>query len=163
MFVSLSQKFWAKKVFFLGGGIFSKNQHFQWNLIPKWILRLKKMYTLIYVKVKIQKLQRSIDFKNSGLTPLLNCHPEYLKSTSLDETIRYASKWFITTQKTQNLKFVNFNCIAYAQPIPRPLESRITIITYQKKRSLLYEFEGISDQNVGESDFSCIYNGRAVR
>ena len=41
----------------------------------KWILRLitlPKMYTLLYFTVKIQKLQRSINFRNWGLTPLLN-------------------------------------------------------------------------------------------
>ena len=32
------------------------------------------MYTLIYVTVKIQKLQRSINFRNSGLTPLLSSY-----------------------------------------------------------------------------------------
>ena len=33
------------------------------------------MYTLIYVTVKIQKLQRSINFRNSGLTPILIDYP----------------------------------------------------------------------------------------
>ena len=32
-----------------------------------------------------------------------------LKYTSLDETIRYSSKWFILTEK----------CVTYPQPIPR--------------------------------------------
>ena len=30
-----------------------------------------------------------------------------LESTSPNETIRYASKWFILTQRMQNLEFVN--------------------------------------------------------
>ena len=45
-----------------------------------------------------------------------------LESTSLDETIRCVSKWFIQTQRRQKLEFVNFKCITYAQLIPLPLE-----------------------------------------
>ena len=47
----------------------------------------------------------------------LNYHLEYFESTSLF----YASKWFILTQRTQNLQFVNIKCAAYAQPITLPL------------------------------------------
>ena len=47
----------------------------------------------------------------------LNCHPEYFKSTSLDETIRRASKWFILTQRMQNQEFVNLKRVTYAQLI----------------------------------------------
>ena len=44
-----------------------------------------------------------------------------LEPASLDETIRCASKWFILTQRTQNLEFFNLKCITYAQPIPLSL------------------------------------------
>ena len=44
-----------------------------------------------------------------------------LESTSLDEIIKYASKWFILAQRTQNLMFVNLKCVTYAQPIHLPL------------------------------------------
>ena len=40
------------------------------------------------------------------------------RSTSVDETIRFASKLFILIQ---NLEFVNLKCIAYPQPIPLSL------------------------------------------
>ena len=46
-----------------------------------------------------------------------------LESTSLDETIWCASKWFILTQITQNLEPVNLKCVTYAQPIPLPLHT----------------------------------------
>ena len=32
----------------------------------------------------------------------------------LDETVKCASKWFILTQRTQNLEFVNLKCVTYA-------------------------------------------------
>ena len=35
--------------------------------------------------------------------------------------ITYASKWFILTQRTQNLQYINIKCVAYAQPITLPL------------------------------------------
>ena len=47
-----------------------------------------------------------------------------LESTSLDETIRCASKWFILRQ-LQNLELLNLKCVTYTQPIPLPL----TILT----------------------------------
>ena len=40
-----------------------------------------------------------------------------LGSTHLNETIRYASKWFILTQNPES---VNLKCITYPQPIPLP-------------------------------------------
>ena len=43
------------------------------------------------------------------------------ESTTLDKTIRFASKWFILTQKTQNLEMVNLKSVTYAQPIPLSL------------------------------------------
>ena len=46
-----------------------------------------------------------------------------LEFTSLDETKRCSSKWFILTQKTQNLAFVNLKCVTYARPILLPLDS----------------------------------------
>ena len=46
-----------------------------------------------------------------------------LESTSLEETNRCASKWFILTQKTQNLEFVNLKCVSYAQLIPLALSA----------------------------------------
>ena len=49
-----------------------------------------------------------------------------LETTSRDETIRSASKWFIQTQRTRNLQSVNLKCVtyhAYTQPIPLPLNS----------------------------------------
>ena len=48
-----------------------------------------------------------------------------LGSTSLDEFIKCASKWFILRQKTQNLEVVNLKCVTYAQPIPLPLNTNI--------------------------------------
>ena len=36
-----------------------------------------------------------------------------LESTSLDETINYASRCFILAQRRQNLEFVNLKCITY--------------------------------------------------
>ena len=44
-----------------------------------------------------------------------------LESTTLDETSRCASKWFILALKTQNLELVNLKCVTYAQPIPLSL------------------------------------------
>ena len=42
-----------------------------------------------------------------------------LESTTLDETIRCTSKWFILKfKKKQNLKLVILKCVTYAQPIP---------------------------------------------
>ena len=41
-----------------------------------------------------------------------------LESSTLDETLRCASEWFmLTLKKTQNLELVNLKCIIYAQPI----------------------------------------------
>ena len=42
-----------------------------------------------------------------------------LESTFLDETSRYASRWFILAQRTQNLEFVNHKYVTYTQPIIR--------------------------------------------
>ena len=44
-----------------------------------------------------------------------------LKSATLDETIRCASKYFILTLKNAKLELVNLKCLTYAQPIPLPL------------------------------------------
>ena len=44
-----------------------------------------------------------------------------LESTTLDETIRCASKWLIVALKTQNLELVSIKCVTYAQPIPLSL------------------------------------------
>ena len=44
-----------------------------------------------------------------------------LESTSFDDTIICASKWFILTQRAQNLDLVDLSCVTYAQPIPLPL------------------------------------------
>ena len=44
-----------------------------------------------------------------------------LESTTLKETIRYTSKWFILTNKMQNLKLVYLKCVTNAQPIPLSL------------------------------------------
>ena len=42
-----------------------------------------------------------------------------LEHTTLDKTIRCASKWFtLTLKNTQNLELVNLKCVTYAQPIP---------------------------------------------
>ena len=41
-----------------------------------------------------------------------------MESTSFDEAIRHALKWFIRTQGMQNLEFVNLKCVTYTQPIP---------------------------------------------
>ena len=46
-----------------------------------------------------------------------------LKSTSLDENIRCASKWLILTKRTQNLESVNLKCVSYARSIPVPLKT----------------------------------------
>ena len=64
---SRSTYFCTSTHFFLNIKLFVEN--YQNHLIQK-IRRLPR-YTLIYVTVKIQKLQRSINFINSGLTPLL--------------------------------------------------------------------------------------------
>ena len=45
-----------------------------------------------------------------------------LKSTTLDETIRCTSKWFILTSKMQNMELVNLKCVSNAQPIPLSLK-----------------------------------------
>ena len=42
-------------------------------------------------------------------------------TTTLDETIRCTSKWFILTSKMQNLELVNLKCVSFAQPIPLSL------------------------------------------
>ena len=47
-----------------------------------------------------------------------------LESISFDEPIRCALKWFILTQRSQNLEFVNLKCVNCRQPIPLAL-SRI--------------------------------------
>ena len=49
-----------------------------------------------------------------------------LESSTLNETIRSASKWFILTlkKKKQNLEFVNPECVPNAQPIPLSLTIR---------------------------------------
>ena len=44
-----------------------------------------------------------------------------LESTTHDENIRCASKWFILAQRMHNLEFVSLKCVAYTQPIPLPL------------------------------------------
>ena len=44
-----------------------------------------------------------------------------LESISFDKTIRFLSKWFILTQKTQNLEVINLKCVCYAEPIPLSL------------------------------------------
>ena len=50
-----------------------------------------------------------------------------LESSTLDETIKCASKWFIFFKmvhfniKTQNLELVNLKCVTYAQIIPLSL------------------------------------------
>ena len=61
-----------------------------------------------------------------------------LETTSLDETIRSASKWFILTQRTQTLQIVNFRYVFYVQPIPLPFninrEEGILIQYFDLKR-----------------------------
>ena len=44
-----------------------------------------------------------------------------LESTTYSKTVRYALKWFILTQKTQNLELVNLKRVTYTQPIPHAL------------------------------------------
>ena len=52
-----------------------------------------------------------------------------LEST-YDETIRCASKWFILTQRKQNLSSVDLNCVtSYTQPIPLSLTPQDTILS----------------------------------
>ena len=43
-----------------------------------------------------------------------------LEFTSPDENIICASKWFILTQRMQNLEIVNLKCVTYAQLTPLP-------------------------------------------
>ena len=73
-----------------------------------------------------------------------------MESISLDETIRCASKWFILTQRMQNLEVVNHKFIAYAQPIrlfltctycqlPSRENLEITLFCHGK----VIEFEGL--------------------
>ena len=54
-----------------------------------------------------------------------------LESTSLDHTITCASKWFILTQRMQNLESVNLKCVIYAQPDTQPfLELKLTQLSH---------------------------------
>ena len=74
-----------------------------------------------------------------------------LEPTALDDTISFASKWFILTSKGQNLELVNLKCVTYAQSIPLSLKtwkkfqdlSTITQLKHKVRHSLcdwLYEF-----------------------
>ena len=49
-----------------------------------------------------------------------DCEAGYGLYTSLDETIRCASKWFIPTNT--NLDFVDLKCVSYARTIPLPFK-----------------------------------------
>ena len=48
------------------------------------------------------------------------CHPEYSGVYFSWWNLQICSKWFILTQRTQNLEFVNFKCVTCSQPIPLP-------------------------------------------
>ena len=72
-----------------------------------WILRFitfPKKYTLIHVTVKIQKSQRSINFKNSGLTPLLTWSPWQKQNKSKMKKKKKLKKQTKTKQKKTNKK-----------------------------------------------------------
>ena len=46
-----------------------------------------------------------------------NCHPEYtLKYTSFDKITRCALKWFVLTQRTQNLEVVTLSVLLTHSP-----------------------------------------------
>ena len=72
--------------------IFSKNQHFLWNLIPNrqiyilWCIFFPKIYTLIYAMVKVQKL--TVVDKFQKLTPLLRSF-KFTNSSSLSFNVHW--------------------------------------------------------------------------
>ena len=68
-------------------------------------------------------------------------------STTLDEIIRCASKWFILTQQVQNLELVNLKCVTYTQPIPLSL-TKLNLINILEKvyfRSQILERPSIGE------------------
>ena len=75
-------------------------------------------YIRIHTKEKPSKISTCaiLLFHQKKKILKLNCHREYLYTT-LDETIRCASKWFILTWKLI-LEMLNFKCATYAQHIP---------------------------------------------
>ena len=86
-----------------------------------------------------------------------------MESTSLDESIRCATKGLILTQRTQNLELVNLMCDTYAQPIPLSLNNHNSktqccriisfSITYKDRRKYSTLFENVINRGLLE-DFS---------
>ena len=64
--------------------------------------------------------------------------------------MRCTLKWFILTQRTQNLEFVNLQCVTHTQPIPLPL----TTVRWGGGTQLFFKWGG------GALNF---FSGRGVR
>ena len=65
-----------------------------------------------------------------------------LESTTLNKTIRSASKWLILTWKMQNPEWVNLKRLIYTQPIPR---SGTLVLTLSKTQGAITPWFTVSD------------------
>ena len=116
----------------------------QWMTIwweKMWVKCLLLIFTYSNSKFKVTCKMRTLNAGTSELIPKKNCSkisnitftilpfshkntltklfmPNTLESTSLDEIIRCPTKWFILSQRMQNLEYINLMCVTYAQPIP---------------------------------------------
>ena len=66
-----------------------------------------------YIRTRTEEKPSKISSITFAILPFAIPSRPTFESTSLDETIRCASKWFILTQRTQKLDFVNLKCVTH--------------------------------------------------